>query len=327
MSAVFNALPGVEVTPDAISRGLAQLWARESSEVVGAVEDVRATQLNLVLHLGFGTTPEDGCAQFDTALHFARRYPCRVVVLCPLRDDAGATGLRAKLYGECFLGRAKGDTRCVEFVALSYPRAARAFLENAVSVCLSVDLPLYYWAHRFTFSSKLADYQYLLRNSERFILDSALVPQDALTHPWPRPDAVRDLAMARLLPVRQSIGQFLAATAPATLVAGLDGFEVEAHGSLQAEGHALGRWAAERLMACGAAGAAAAYTVRAVDGGEERRLALEFQYGSGQHFRWQADLHSGLATFSARLGAGQVVLPTAVSLLPPDVALAEAMFF
>lgn len=327
MSAVFNALPGVEVTPDAISRGLAQLWARESSEVVGAVEDVRATQLNLVLHLGLGTTPEDGCAQFDTALHFARRYPCRVVVLCPLRDDAGATGLRAKLYGECFLGRAKGDTRCVEFVALSYPRAARAFLENAVSVCLSVDLPLYYWAHRFTFSSKLADYQYLLRNSERFILDSALVPQDALTHPWPRPDAVRDLAMARLLPVRQSIGQFLAATAPATLVAGLDGFEVEAHGSLQAEGHALGRWAAERLRACGAAGAAAAYTVRAVDGGEERRLALEFRYGSAQRFRWQADLHSGQATFSARLGGGEVTLPTVVSLLPPDVALAEAMFF
>jgi hypothetical protein len=327
MSVVFDALPGVEVMPDAIARGLAQLWARESSEAVGAVEDVRATQLNLVLHLGFGTTPEDGCTQFDTALHFARRYPCRVVVLCPLRDDSGANGLRAKIYGECFLGRAKGDTRCVEFVALSYPRSARAFLENAVSVCLSADLPLYYWAHRFTFSSKLADYQYLLRTSQRFILDSALVPQDALTHPWPRPEAVRDLAMARLLPVRQSIGQFLAGTAPATLIAGLDGFDVEAHPSLQAEGHALARWARERLAACGAPSTVISGRVKVAESGEERGLALAFRYRNGQQFRWQGDLRSGHGAFSAQLGGAAVTLPTMVSLLPPDVALAEAMFF
>ena len=327
MSAVFDALSGVEVAPDAITRGLAQLWARESSDVVGAVEDVRATQLNLVLHLGFGTTPEDGCAQFETALHFARRYPCRVVILCPLRDDAGAKGLRAKIYGECFLGRAKGDTRCVEFVALSYPRAARAYLENAVSICLSADLPLYYWAHRFTFSSKLADYQYLLRSSRRFILDSALVPQDALTHPWPRPDAVRDLAMARLLPIRQSIGQFLAATAPATLVADLESFSVEAHPALHAEGEALRRWAAERLSACGASSERVQGAVRLVEHGDERGLALEFCYRGAQRFRWQGDLHSGQGSFSAQLGGGDITLPTMVSLLSPDVALAEAMFF
>ncbi|MFO1450482.1 MAG: hypothetical protein U1F61_20140 [Opitutaceae bacterium] len=56
------------------------------------------------------------------------------------------------------------------------------------------DLPLYYRAHRFSLSSRLADYQYLLRSSKRVIFDTAIVPGDALTHPWPRPEAVRDLA-------------------------------------------------------------------------------------------------------------------------------------
>jgi hypothetical protein len=58
--------------------------------------------------------------------------------------------MRAKVYGECTLGKSKADTRCCEFVMLSYPRSARANLENQVSVCLSTDLPLYYWAHRFS---------------------------------------------------------------------------------------------------------------------------------------------------------------------------------
>ena len=34
MSVVFDALPGVEVTPDAIARGLAQLWAREGATLL-----------------------------------------------------------------------------------------------------------------------------------------------------------------------------------------------------------------------------------------------------------------------------------------------------
>jgi hypothetical protein len=68
-------------------------------------------------------------------------------------------------------------------------------------------------------------------------------------------------------------------------------------------------------------------TVRLVEHGDEHGLALEFCYREAQRFRWQGDLHSGQGSFSAQLGGGEITLPTMVSLLPPDVALAEAMFF
>ena len=172
------------------------------------------------------TVPADGLAQFQTAVAFSKRYPSRVVVLCPERDDSPATEMRAKVYGECHLGKSKSDKRCVEFVMLSYPRAARKFLENEVSICLSTDLPLYCWAHRFSATGRLADYQYLLSRSKRVMIDSSIAPADAFTYAWPNPNALRDLVYCRLLPVRQSIGQFLSAYAPATIVDGLRGVSV-----------------------------------------------------------------------------------------------------
>ena len=57
--------------------------------------------------------------------------------------------MRAKVYGECSIGKSPDDTRCCEFVVLSYPRLARPYLESQVSICLSTDLPIYYWVHRF----------------------------------------------------------------------------------------------------------------------------------------------------------------------------------
>jgi hypothetical protein len=147
--------------------------------------------------------------------------------------------IRAKIYGECFLGRSKSDKRCVEFVMLSYSRSARPFLEDQVSICLSTDLPLYYWAHRFSASGRLADYQYLLGQAKRVLLDSAIAPADALTYPWPNPGATRDLAFCRLLPVRQSVGQFLSAYPAGTLVEGLREVTVSHGSELAAEGRVL----------------------------------------------------------------------------------------
>ena len=201
----------------AIKSRLAGMWAEAAAAGGPAPDDATATQVNFVLHLGLNTTDADALVQFRTMLRFSQRYPSRVVVLCPRRSDEGETEIRAKIYGECFLGKSKSDKRCVEFVLLSYPRRARQFLEAQVSICLSTDLPLYYWAHRFSENLKLADYRYLLTQARRVLIDSAIAPPDALTFPWPRPEAVRDLVYARLLPVRQTVGQFLAGYAPAAL--------------------------------------------------------------------------------------------------------------
>jgi glucose-6-phosphate dehydrogenase assembly protein OpcA len=327
MAAIFDALPGIEVPVGAISKSLGKMWADTAARggPAPATDDAKATQVNFVLHLGLLTTAEDAAAQFQTTVRFSRRYPSRVVVLCPLAEDNGETDIRAKIYGECHLGKTKGDTRCVEFVMLSYPKLSRLHLEDQVSVCLSTDLPLYYWAHRFSASVKLADYRYLLSRAKRVLIDSAIAPPDAMTYPWPHPENLRDLVHARLLPVRQTIGQFLAGYAPATLVAGLETVEVSAGPELAAEARVLAAWLERRLTTCGAAAGAVAYRTKPADAGH---FGVVFHYADPQRsFRWTGDLRSGHATFEADYGHGRTCLRASVSLLAPENALSEAMFF
>src|SRR4051812_30406666 len=142
MPEIFDALPGIEVPVGAISKSLADMWVDTAASGAPALEadDAKATQVNFVLHLGLKTTSEDATAQFQTVVAFSRRYPSRIVVLCPMQEDDGVkTEIRAKIYAECYLGKSKSDKRCVEFVMLSYSQAARKFLESEVSICLSTD--------------------------------------------------------------------------------------------------------------------------------------------------------------------------------------------
>lgn len=328
MSSIFDALPG-QVTPvAAISKNLARMWATDERAAVKPGEDSKATQVNFVLHLGIHTTQEDALAQFQTAVRFSRRYPCRVVVLCPIRDENVRDGeLRAKIYGECHTGKTRGDLRCCEFVMLSYPVATRKFLENQVSICLSTDLPLYYWAHNFSSSAKLGAYQYLLGRAKRVLIDRSQVPDGECGEvSWPRPEAVRDLVHARLLPVRQTIGQFLSAYAPAALVDGLSGVVVRHGAARRAEARVIGEWARLRLAACGAA---AKLAVTSEDDAHAAADSLEirFAYANAQSFRFQGDFSKGCAHLAAHIHGMNTEVATAISLLSPEASLAEAMFF
>lgn len=330
MPAIFDALPGIEVPVGLIAKSLAQLWRDNAAGGKPAPEedDAKATQVNFVLHLGLNTTPEDAARQFDIVVKFSRRYPSRIVVLCPLLTDVPAPAMRAKIFGECFLGRSKSDKRCVEFVMLSYSKSARPFLENQVSISLSTDLPLYYWAHRFSASGRLADYQYLLGRAKRVLIDSAIAPPDALTYPWPNPSATRDLVYCRLLPIRQGVGQFLSAYAPAAIVDGLQGVTVSHDVKLAAEGRVLLAWLRRRLAACGAKVDTLRCGTAAFPPGEKGSLAVRFTYAKPERvFRWTGDLATGHAVFEADLGSGRTTLSAAVSLLAPEMTLSEAMFF
>jgi len=324
---IFEALPGLEVPVGSISRGLAQMWGESAAHgrPAPAAEDSKAIQVNFVLLLGLRTTTADAVRQFETAVKFSRRHPSRVVVLCPLPDEAGAKEIRAKVYGECTIGRTKEDTRCCEFVMLCYPASLRTFLENQVSVCLSTDLPLYFWAHGFYSSARMADYNYLMTRSKRMLIDSATAPADALSFPWPRPEAVCDLAHARLLPVRQSLGQFLSRYPMDALCGDLRTVTVT-HGSAHpAEARVLLGWVKERMDRC--AGNRADYLLKAPEGVPAESLSLIFGYAGKKEFSWKADFKKSHALFEADLGSGRTLLPAAVSLLPAENALSEAMFF
>lgn len=330
MPANFDTLPGIEVPVGEISRRLAEMWTIPGEDGRPALEadDAKATQINFVLHLGFNTTPEDAAKQFDVVVRLSHRYPSRGVVLCPLHTDIPEPEIRAKIFGECFLGKSKSDKRCVEFVMLSYSRSARRFLEDQVSICLSTDLPLYYWAHRFSKSSRLADYRYLLSRAKRVMIDSAIAPSDALTYPWPNPAATRDLVYCRLLPVRQSVGQFLAAYAPARLIDGLRGVTVSHGAGYVAEARVLVAWIRGRLAGCGAAVDMLDFTLAPIASGAHGNLAIAFRYSEPKrYFRWTGDIAAGHALFEADFGGGPTTLCAAVSLLSPENALSDAMFF
>ena len=327
MPGIFEALPGIDVPVSSISSGLDQMWEGNAASGKPAPEgeNAKAIQVNFVLHLGLLTDAADAVRQFQTAVLFSRKYPCRVVVLCPMAEDNGVCEIRAKVYGECSIGKTPDDMRCCEFVLLSYPRCARIYLESQVSICLSSDLPLYYWAHRFSDPARLADYRYLLTTARRVLIDSASAPADSLDFPWPRPENVRDLALARLLPVRQSIGQFLGRYPVEALSRDLVSIRV-AHGAeVGAEAHALLRWVRGRLDACGAAGESSGASL--FGSMPPRAMALVFDYRAGKSFSWKADVDTAHAVFEADFGAGKTVLPATVSLLTPEGALSEAMFF
>ena len=319
MPVIFDSLPGLEVPVGGIAGGFQKLWADSPAK------EARAVQLNLVLHLGKNTTPADAAAQFQVLLRFAQRYPGRVVVLCPDFDPAAPAQMRAKIYGECFLGKSKSDTRCVEFVLLHYTLQARAHLENQVSVCLTTDMPLYYWAHRFSEAARLADYSYLLTRSKRVLFDAAVVPPDAFSFPWPNPAAVRDLAYTRTLPLRRDLGQFLSRYDPGAIVDGLRSVMLAHAPALTAEAGALATWFRRGLARCDAT---QAEKVRFATQPRAAGLAAEFDYGTAKrYFRWQADLAAGQAVFAGDLGTGRSEFQSGATLLEPDFALAEAMFF
>jgi len=327
MSSIFDVLPGIEVPVGEISKRLARMWSDTAAEGGNApnADDAKATQVNFVLHLGFQTTAADAAAQFQTLVKFSCRYPCRTVVLCPQSEaeDKGGMEIRAKIYGECHFGKSKSDKRCVEFVMLNYSKAARGFLENQVSISLSTDLPLYYWAHRFSASAKLADYGYLLSRAKRVLVDSALAPADALTYPWPNPTALRDLVYARLLPVRQTVGQFIAGFTPQVITDGLQKVVVSHGKDLSAEARVVSGWLQRRLAACGAE--SVGFELKTAT---DRTLAIDFVYANAnKKFHWLGDLSSGHARFECNLNGTPSELSTSMSLLPPDTALSEAMFF
>jgi hypothetical protein len=320
MPELFDALPGQEVPVGGISAGFKKIWADTPAK------ESRAVQLNLVLHLGRNSSPKDALAQFRHTVDFAHRYPCRVVVLCPDYDESSPPEMRAKIYGECFFGKSKNDTRCVEFVLLHYTMSVRKHLENQVSVCLSTDLPLYYWAHAFAEARKIADYEYLLTRSKRVLFDSAVAPPETFTYPWPNLSAVRDLAYTRTLPLRQNLGQFLSRYTPGQIAGGLKSVTLRHQASYAAEAGCLLGWIKKGLARGGSDPATIAFTVKP----EQCEGCFELKFGyadQGKIFLWQADLAEDQAEFTGDLGTGRTHLTLGAHLLAPEMALAEAMFF
>lgn len=325
---IFESLPGLEVPVGKVVQSLDEIWAGAPNGGESAPSEFRASQMNLVLHLGMRTTHEAAATQFEIALALSRRHPARTVVLCPIQQGEPGSSMRAKIFSECYIGASGKEMICCEVVMLSYPFDTRCYLENQVSVCLEADLPVYYWPHCIASAARLEDYSHLLKGSRRIILDTGCETEGVEEALAPLAGKLRDLADTRLLQVRQSLGRYLSSFAPATLVDGLRTVTVGHKPALAAEARRLLDWARRSLDQCGGPPPAeAVFSIRSDESKGPAGLSLDMDYATTAHtIRWEADFDAGHARMSANMGAGDIAAEGPVSLLKPEVALAEAIF-
>ncbi len=329
-SAVFAALPGVETPVADLRQALAAVWdnAPGPGRPKGEPSEFRASQMNLVVHFGLDATPDQARAGFETAIGFSRRYPCRIIALCP-RASGNGGDIAAKIFGECFVGQSHHDLTCTEAIIMTYPLEQRAYLEDQASILLESDLPIFYWPQHISRAGRLLDYRYFLKHSQRIVFDSAVEKPEVAAFAWPRPEIVHDLAWGRILPVRQNMGHFLSYIEPARLVRGLRRIELRHRPGFAAEGGALDRWMRHGLAGCARQAGVAVTPEQVVraDGGLEGSLEVTWSYASDGGLSFRFDFEHGTASLESTLDGEQNRVGATVHLLSPEKALAEVLFF
>jgi hypothetical protein len=330
-SSIFANLPGIEVPVADIASTLSDIWEMPFADFSVVPSEFRATQMNLILHFGLGTEAAEAREIFEVALRFSQRYPSRIIVLCP--EDRAREGMlmSAKLFSECYIGKSGRDRSCCEAIILAYPLDERGFLENQVSILLDSDLPTYYWQHHFEAPECLTNYGFFLNISRRVVFDSRREASEVRNIQWPKPEMVRDLASAAILPIRQAVGQFLSGFSPRELASGLKVARVCHSDASAAEAACLLEWVRSCLTACrvkmeDGSGEAEFTTCRS-----EKRdgfvLEIHFDYDDARFFRWVAHRESKIAEIDADFGRGPTHLPTKLKFFSAEAALAEAFFF
>lgn len=330
-TSIFDVLPGVNLRVSEVPRVLSTMWTPDQVEGAVPMSDFRASQLNLILHFGLRTSPEEALATFDVAVQFAQRYPCRIIVLCPRGRELSDKLLEGKVFSQCYIGSNLRENCCCEALMLGYPTRVAGFLDNQVSIWLENDLPTYHWFHRIPAERIQETHMSFIRRCRRVIYDSSIEDDDFLSIPWEKPESVVDLAYARLLPVRQSIGQFLSSYEPKILVEDLEKVVVRHSLRRKGEGRHLLAWTQGRLEACARQAGKpmqVEFELKLNSDDAPHCLEMEWYHGSsGKHFLWERDKGKSDALLTADFGNGRETVPQKANLLEGDRALSEAIFF
>ena len=207
-----------------VTKTLSSMWQSEGGLGSKDKSGVRASQLNLVLHFGNATPAEEALELFETAVEFAQRTPCRIIVMCPEAEASDDSLMRGKLYTQCFIGESLRHSCCCEALIMNYRPGATQYLAsqlNQISLWLEADLPGYYWFHRVPREMIEQKYLGFVSKFNRVVYNSNIEGPVLDTVAWPDRAKVKDFARSRLLKVLQSLGQFLSSYAPTTLMDGL----------------------------------------------------------------------------------------------------------
>ena len=327
MKDLIDELPGLDLPVGEVTDRLELMW---ESDALDSPSAFRASQMNVVLHFGWDVTAEQAQERFSALLTFAQRYPSRIIVLCPSRSIKDGS-MRAKLFSQCYIGDSHREMCCCEALLLGYEPDNCGYLANQVSVWLEPDLPSYHWFCGVP-SARIEQYSdNLLKGVRRSIYDSSFEGEDLSQLDWLEPSRVSDLALARLLPVRQALGQFLSGYEMRGICENLDSVILRHSDAMSGEGTRLIEWLRDCLGECEKYDSTALevkYIVENCDDCElEFPLAIEFKYSDGRYFKWRKFAKGSMGEIEASLGKSEEKISTRIKPLGAEQMIAEALFF
>jgi len=323
MAEVMDALPGVELPVEAVTKRLDRMW--EGDVAHDSPSEFRASQMNVILHFGLDVTAEQAVERFDTVIRFAQRYPSRIIVLCPTGEEDSM--MTAKLFSQCYIGASHREMCCCEALLLSYKSENFGYLANQVSIWLEGDLPTYHWFSGVPGHRIESYFDSLLTGVRRIVYDSSVENEDLSKLDWPNPERVHDLARARLLPVRQSVGQFLSSYDLATLTEGLQLVRFTHSDEWSGEARRLKEWVQNCVDSCNV-GSGIKFELVACDAGTEGcTLAMDWTYADDRYLHWRKLTDGSRGEIEAFFGKSRERIPIRIKPLPSEQALAEALFF
>ena len=324
---LLDILPGIVMPVSEVTEKLAWMWAPEVVEGQDTPAEYRASQMNLILHLGLKTTEQDALDQFHTAVDFAQKTPCRIIVLCPDSSSCNDCPLEGKLFSQCYIGPKQRESCYCEALILGYPPSQANFLENQVSVWLEADLPTYYWIHRLDPKRVAEQYLSFTQFCRRVVYDSSVDPGYA-DLPWPEANKVRDIAFSRLFTVRQPMGQFLSSYEPQALVEGLEKVTITHAPGKAGDAQQLLNWMRSSLEACAQQSKHPCTAKVSLHEDPQACLVdIHWSYTNDKHFDWTYSGDNCHPHLSANFGRGEINYPLQIRKLTTAEVISEALFF
>ena len=244
----------------------------------------------------------------------------------------GMVKMESKLFSQCYIGESHREMCCCEALILRYnPQDSQYLFINQVSIWLEGDLPTYYWFGEVSAKEIVGHLNAILKlGVHRCVFDSSVESSRLDVLNWPDGFQVNDLAEARLLPVRQSIGQFLNQYSIHSICSGLKAVQISYSEAL-GEGRALMEWIRSCLGECKTLEKdfvhQPEFSLKKFEQESVYTLEVKFCYDNRKYFMF-GKLKDGLRSeIKANLGESDEVVCTPIKSLSVEQTLAEAFFF